>query len=85
MPGKTTATHADDDQARAHLSAMISASGLSLAAFARAIGVDRGTVGDWLTGAKGLPDSRRQWLAALDRVDATVERVSVVTRRQSGA
>ena len=53
------------------LSALIADAGLSVTAFARAIGRDRGTVEAWLTGETVLPETMRRWLPR-----ATVARVS---------
>jgi len=52
---------------RDSLSALVAASGLSIAEFARVVlGRDERTVRRWLTGEIEIPKSAAQWLARVD-------------------
>jgi hypothetical protein len=66
---------------RATLAALIAASGLSAAAFARLVlGRDERTVRRWLRGEIEVPDSAARWLARAT-VTATAGAVVVTVRR----
>lgn len=69
------------DPVRDRLSVLLAESGLSVSALARAVGVDRGTVADWLSGEKPIPESRRAWIARVQRLDVSAQRVSIVLTR----
>jgi len=69
------------DTARALLSAMVTASGLSVAEFARMVmGRDERTVRRWLSGEIEIPDGAVRWLERAD-VSATSKRVTITVRR----
>ena len=66
---------------RATLAALIAASGLSAAAFARLVlGRDERTVRRWLRGDIEVPDSAARWLGRAS-VSATAGAVVVTVRR----
>jgi DNA-binding transcriptional regulator YiaG len=69
------------DASQDRLSALVAASGLSIAAFARlVVGRDERTVRRWLRGEIEVPDSAARWLGRVT-VSATAGAVVVTVRR----
>ena len=69
------------DAARATASALVTASGLSIAEFARTVvGRDERTVRRWLTGATEIPEQAADWLARAE-VAANSRTVTVRVQR----
>lgn len=66
---------------RARLSALLTDSGLGVVAASRAIGVDRTTLADWLSGKIEIPQTRARWLASIVRLEVTRDRVTLVMAR----
>lgn len=75
------ATPSDTDPHRDRLSDIVRESGLTDTEFARAIGVDSGTLARWLSNRQAIPGSRADWIDRLVRADVTRDRITLVLAR----
>ncbi len=84
LAGATSAAPGDalrDDPARLRLSALLDQFGVSQGQLARAAGVDRGTVSDWLSGVKTIPAVRAEWITAITQIDVTPDQLVITLAR----
>lgn len=75
----------DDPTPREHLLRLLTVSGISNTAYARALGSDRTRVDDWLSGTIQIPQTAQDWLkhaiADEDSIHTRVGEIEITIRR----